>query len=399
MARNRRSFGMIDKLPSGNFRARYTGPDQKRHQAPATFPTKTAAQLWLSEQQVLIASGKWQHPDDVRAHEEAAELAAAKTLTTLKEFSTGWLATRTTSKGTLLADRTRQEYERLLRAPGELKAGHPGGPLVDLLELPLPKITTSRLRQWQATQLATAKATQTARAYALLSSIMKTATLDKLISENPCTIRGASKSTTGKQVLPPTDAELETILATINPEYQALVLLGAVGGLRWGEATALRAKDVDVERDQDGEVKAVRINVERAVKWLKEGAVVGKTKSEAGVRNVAIFGDDAKVIAEHVHGKIGDALLFPAVKDPKGYLHGTTFHRHWAKARAAAGRDDLRFHALRHYAGTSYAQAGATVKETMARLGHSSTQAAMRYQHSGSRDDELAARLARRTTA
>jgi integrase len=52
-------------------------------------------------------------------------------------------------------------------------------------------------------------------------------------------------------------------------------------------------------------------------------------------------------------------------------------------------------HALRHYAGTRYAQAGATVRETMARLGHSSERAAMRYQHAGNRDDELAMRVAR----
>lgn len=56
------------------------------------------------------------------------------------------------------------------------------------------------------------------------------------------------------------------------------------------------------------------------------------------------------------------------------------------------------FHALRHYAGTRYAQAGATPKETMARLGHSSMGAAIRYQHSGNRDDELAARMSRRST-
>lgn len=399
MAPSRRSFGMIDQLPSGNYRARYSGPDKARHQAPATFPTKRAAQLWLAEMQTTIASGKWRHPDDVRTEEEAAKAAATRQQTTLAEYAAEWLRTRTTSKGASLAERTRQEYERLLRGPGELQPGHPGGPLTELLPLPLHEITTSRLRQWQATQLSTAKATQTARAYALLSSILKTAVLDKVISENPCVIRGASKSTTGQKVVPPTDEELATLLKEIRPEYRALILLGAVGGLRWGEATALRAKDVAVERDASGEVTAVRINVARAVKWLREGAVVGKTKSEAGVRNVAIFGDDARVIAQHASGLIGDALLFPSKTDPKGYLHGTTFHRHWARARAAAGREDLRYHALRHYAGTRYAQAGATVKETMVRLGHSSTQAAMRYQHSGNRDDELAARLARRTTA
>jgi len=56
-------------------------------------------------------------------------------------------------------------------------------------------------------------------------------------------------------------------------------------------------------------------------------------------------------------------------------------------------------HALRHYAGTKYARAGATVKETMARLGHSTSEAAMRYQHAGNRDDDLAMLIARPSAA
>lgn len=35
----------------------------------------------------------------------------------------------------------------------------------------------------------------------------------------------------------------------------------------------------------------------------------------------------------------------------------------------------------RHLAGTLTAQAGATVRETMDRLGHSTSEASMRYQH------------------
>jgi integrase len=44
-------------------------------------------------------------------------------------------------------------------------------------------------------------------------------------------------------------------------------------------------------------------------------------------------------------------------------------------------RAPLRFHDLRHTAGTLTARTGATTKEIMARLGHASPQAAMVYQH------------------
>lgn len=183
---------------------------------------------------------------------------------------------------------------------------------------------------------------------------------------------------------PPTDEELETILATVTPKYRALVLIAAIGGLGWGEATPLRAADLTTERNYDGSVRAVRIAVARGMTRTKGELITGSTKTHAVVREVAILGDDAQIIAAHSRDLIGDALLFPA-PDGQQHLSLSTFHRHCGKARRAAGRSDMPLHALRHYAGTTYAQTGATVRETTARLGHASTAAAMCYQHSGTR--------------
>jgi len=55
--------------------------------------------------------------------------------------------------------------------------------------------------------------------------------------------------------------------------------------------------------------------------------------------------------------------------------------RVWLPAAEAAGLPGLRFHELRHTAGTLAARTGATTKELMARLGHSSPRASMIYQH------------------
>jgi integrase len=62
----------------------------------------------------------------------------------------------------------------------------------------------------------------------------------------------------------------------------------------------------------------------------------------------------------------------------------------YRKARAAAGRPDLRWHDLRHGAVLA-AAAGATLAELMARLGHSTPQAAMRYQHAAAGRDHVVA--------
>lgn len=397
-------FGEISKLPSGNYRARYTAPDGKRYSAPSTFRLKDAARSWLSQRKLEIDTGVWLNPDEAAAaaavHAEKARRAAREAerrTITLADFAAQWIATRTNSKGEPLRTRTREEYERLLRAAGTKGPQDSGGPLAPLLDEIVGDITTDQVRTWRAAQIARGTKTQTSRAYDLLKSIMKTAVEDGIAATNPCTVRGGSTSSTGKRVEPPTDEELEVILSALSPKYRALVIVAAIGGLRFGEATALRAKHVTIERDDDGQLKCVRLDITEAVVKTTVQREVGKTKSEAGTRNLAIFGDDALVVAEQVQSKIGDALLFTAA-DGTSFLPQTTFFGHWEKARTVANRSDMPFHALRHFAGTRYAQTGATVKETMARLGHSTERAAMRYQHSGDRDDELAMRMSRRAT-
>jgi integrase len=71
-------------------------------------------------------------------------------------------------------------------------------------------------------------------------------------------------------------------------------------------------------------------------------------------------------------------------------------NRWFYKARDKAKRPDLRFHDLRHSGAVLAASTGATLAELMGRLGHSTPQAAMRYQHAAQgRDREIAALLSK----
>jgi integrase len=75
-------------------------------------------------------------------------------------------------------------------------------------------------------------------------------------------------------------------------------------------------------------------------------------------------------------------------------LRRSNFHRIWVKACATAGAPDLHFHDLRPTGGTLAAAPGASLKELMARLGHSSTRAALIYQHATrDRDQAIAQAL------
>lgn len=375
----RAAWGKIRKLPSGRYQASYIGPDGKRHTAPMTYSDKGAADAWLATQRAAIVENRWKPATAIEPTLKQAERSR-----TLDDYAAEWMKTRTNSRGDKLRPRTVAEYRRLL-----------AGPLEPLASKALSELTPSMVRAWRSSQLATDRKTQTSRAYGLLRAIMATAVEDKLVDENPCRIKGGQATHTGRKVTPPTDDELQAILDAITPAYRALVIVAAVGGLRYGEATELRGRDVKIEPG------GVKLHVERAVTHTTEGGFqVGDPKSAAGVRTVGIFGDDAQAIVEHVKrysGRFPDQLLFPAA-DGATHLSQSTFWRHWDPARKAAGRPDMPFHALRHYAGTAYAQAGATTRETMARLGHSSSAAAMRYQHAGNRDDELAARMSRKSS-
>lgn len=74
-----------------------------------------------------------------------------------------------------------------------------------------------------------------------------------------------------------------------------------------------------------------------------------------------------------------------------GPLREAVWQQEWARARQRIGRPDLHFHDLRRVAATLAAATGARVKEIMYSIGHSSPQAALRYQHATARRDRTIA--------
>lgn len=83
--------------------------------------------------------------------------------------------------------------------------------------------------------------------------------------------------------------------------------------------------------------------------------------------------------------------MFPSPR--AGYLRASNFRaRVWLHATKKVGLKGFRFHDLRHTAATLAVAAGASTKELMGRLGHSTPAAALRYQHAmEGRDAAIAA--------
>lgn len=84
---------------------------------------------------------------------------------------------------------------------------------------------------------------------------------------NPCHIRGAGSSKRVKRIEPATLPELQALTEAMPERYQLMVLLAAWCGLRFGELTELRRKDIDLAH---GVVK-----IRRAVDRVKGEFIVG----------------------------------------------------------------------------------------------------------------------------
>ncbi|WP_405706460.1 tyrosine-type recombinase/integrase [Streptomyces sp. NBC_00069] len=67
------------------------------------------------------------------------------------------------------------------------------------------------------------------------------------------------------------------------------------------------------------------------------------------------------------------------------------FNLLWHKACRKAGIKGLHFHDLRHTGNTLAASTGASTRELMARMGHSTARAALIYQHASADRDRLIA--------
>jgi integrase len=354
----KQGFGNIRRLPSGAYQARYTAPDGTERKAPHTFAAKAHASSWLAGQHADLSRGSWIDPLGAVPVDRPLVLA---------EYADAWLV------GRELKPRTRAHYRSLL----------------DSRILPtfgsrvLGDITPIDVRLWHAGMDAR-KPTIRAHAYALLRTVFTTAVADDLVSANPCRVTGGGSTKRAKTIRPATLAELESLTAAMPVRLQLMVLLAAWCALRFGELAELRRSDVDMRRGT--------LRIRRGVVRVDSQIIVGSPKSVAGVRDVAVPPHLIPIIRRHLDALVGphpDALLFPA-SDGRN-MSPNSLYWHYYPARQAAGRPDLRFHDLRHTGAVLAASTGATLAELMARLGHSTPSAAMKYQHAAADRDRVIA--------
>lgn len=357
MAAKRRRFGYIRKLPSGKFHASFIPPSGgNRQNAPNTFVTKTDARAWLTKVEADLSRGTWL--DDELGHQEFGTYARAYLRDNPK-----------------IGPRWRETCLRNLRLH-----------MASLDHVPLRALGSLVVREWYAAALrGTGGRTSIQQSYRFLHAVMATAVRDGAIAMNPANIDGAGTDRAKERPVASV-AQVAALIEAITPRYRAAVLLGAWCGLRRGEIIALKPEDIDLEAG------TVAIDENRVELLETPVAFDAPPKTDAGRRTVTVPPHVLPILVAHMAEWAGPDRVFIG-RDGKP-MRGDAIRQAFDRARKKVDMPGFRFHDLRHTGQTLAASAGATLKDLMKRLGHSSPAAAQRYLHAvDGRDAEIASAL------
>ena len=327
--------------------------DVARHNAPHTFGSKMEAEAWLANERRLIDMEVWTPPAQRVAEKKVYAV-------TIAEYGATWIEQRTTRGGKPLAPKSKAHYENLLADYIKPKLGN----------VAVRNLTAQAVRSWHAGL--PDKPVMRSHAYGLLHAVYATAVKDGLIAANPCQIERAMKAQRAREPVILTVAEVATLADEITDRYRALILISAWCGLRWGEVTELRRKDIG----KGCEI----ITVARGATHCDRECHIDTPKSGKG-RVVVVPPHIREDVKTHLQANVGneaDALLFAPVRGGC-HLNGKVFREHFTAALKIVGREGVRVHDLRHFCGSQTARVGNLV-ETMGRLGHSTVGASLIYQ-------------------
>ena len=240
------------------------------------------------------------------------------------------------------------------------------------------RVTQAEVRAWvQDMSDRGAGPATIAKAYGMISAVLRDAVAAHLIAANPAT--GVSLPRPIKrQHHYLTHAEVWELANAIDQRSRTLVIFQAYSGLRFGETAALRVGDIDLRRR--------RVRVARSVTEVGGALVEGPTKTHKA-RSVPLPIFLADLVCEIVAGRLPSEPVFTSARG--GQVRLTTWRRRVfypaieavnavrKEAAEKVEKEPVPFpaitpHDLRHTAASLAIQAGAHVKAIQRMLGHAS---------------------------
>jgi integrase len=291
---------------------------------------------------------------------QSVALARPTHATTLDAWSAEWLAFSVHLKPKTLAG-----YQELLTARIRPTFG----------VFTLDSIDGLAIRRWVAVMHAEGiSPTRIRQSYQLLHQILASAVDCGLLERDPS--RGVKMPRIAPHEMSClTAAEVERLADALPFEYKSLIHVLAYGGLRWGEATALRRRRCDLQ--------ASRLIVAESLANVNGRVIFGETKNNR-VRKTPIpkfLVEELRTHLETVRA-VPDALLFTAPRG--GPLEIANFRQRvwWPALDAARLPRSTRIHDMRHTCASLLIRQGVHPKAIQHHLGHSSINITMdRYGH------------------
>lgn len=333
------SISSYDTKDGKRYRAHYRDPE-RRNREKAGFKRKRDAEEFLAGVVVSSLRGEFVDPSQGKA--------------TISELGAAWIANQSHLKAS-----TFSTIETAWRVHVEPAWG----------ARRIAEIQHSDVQSW-LTRFAAGEgkprsATVVLRAYGILAAILDIAVRDRRISVNPA--RGVKLPRKGKKPRAYLNAkQVELLVSVERGGHAALIYTLAYTGLRWGEATGLRVRSLDMERR--------RILVQENAVSIGGRIVVGtpKTHERRSVPFPAFLSD---ILARECGDKSPDQLVFGnglvhqvAPKSGVGWF--------WSAVqrcrRADAAFPELTPHDLRHTAASLAISSAANPKAVQRMLGHAS---------------------------
>jgi len=213
--------------------------------------------------------------------------------------------------------------------------------------------------------------------YTVLRMLLQSA-VPKIIPFNPC--KDVKLPAKDKRVVAPLPVDAVMDLAeAITPRYKALVLLGAMAGLREGEAFGLTKPRVDFLR------RRIRV-----LQQAQNGQLV-ELKTDASKRSIPADDMLLEAITNHMQEWPPGPHEVITTNRLKAVVRRSSFNECWRGAVKDAGLPKgTRFHDLRHFYASGLIKANLNPKVIQLRLGHATiTETMDTYGHLFPEDEDI----------
>lgn len=338
----------------GRWQVRYMDPGGRER--AKNFARKSDAEKFLVTVEADKLRGEWVDPRLSKI--------------TFREWRERWWGTTPHLK-----PYTREGYESLLRVHILPRFGN----------VPLGRIQPLDIREWVSDLHSSGlSASRIRQAYYLVAQILRAGVESGYLTKTPC-VGVTLPRMRQREMRYITVEEVRRIAEATREPYDTLIYVLAYGGVRWGEACALRRGRCELLRS--------RLHIAESLSEIRGGFHFGPTKTYQ-LRTVVLPAFLRDRLAEHLARHVDadpDALVFTS---PRGEpLRRKAFSAsHWKLALEDAGIEHLRVHDLRHTCASLLIATGANPKVVQAHLGHSSIQVTFdRYGHLFPSDQEALA--------